>query len=75
MKFVVANLADLEEMNPSKGKPDCEILYEQAIDSSRLYYNDMHVYPHTYLGGYHYRKKDFKAALKSWANAASVIRK
>lgn len=69
------NLGDLEEMMPSKGRCPATRMYEEAITSAVRYYHNQHVYPYTYLGGYCYRNKMYKLALKYWARAASVIRK
>lgn len=69
------NLADLEEMSPTQGRPPATKLYEEAILSNVRYYGNQHVYPYTYLGGYCYRNKRYKLALRVWARAAQVIRK
>lgn len=60
---------------PTKGRFPATKMYEEAITSAVRYYDNQHVYPYTYLGGYCYRNKLYKQALKYWARAASVIRK
>lgn len=52
----------------------CNVLFEEAIQSARNHYNNQHVYPYTYQGGYFYRNKMYKEAFESWANASDVIR-
>ncbi|XP_076045105.1 menin 1 isoform X2 [Oratosquilla oratoria] len=72
--MAIDNLGDLEEMTPTKGRPPPTKLYEDAILSAIRDYKNQHVYPYTYLGGYCYRNKWYKQALKYWARAASVIK-
>lgn len=72
--MALGNLADLEEINPTPGRPSCLELFSQGVDVSRKYYNNQHVYPYTYQGGYYFRHKMYKEALESWANAADVLR-
>uniref|UniRef100_T1J5T3 Menin n=1 Tax=Strigamia maritima TaxID=126957 RepID=T1J5T3_STRMM len=72
--MALGNLGDLEELCPTSQRPNCSILFHEAIKSARLHYNDQHVYPYTYLGGYQYRNKFYKEALETWANAATAIR-
>ncbi|XP_063591163.1 menin-like [Penaeus indicus] len=72
--MAIDNLGDLEEMMPSKGRAAATKMYEEAITSAVRYYDNQHVYPYTYLGGYCYRNKLYKQALKYWAKAASVIK-
>ncbi|KAK3878017.1 hypothetical protein Pcinc_017315 [Petrolisthes cinctipes] len=72
--MAIDNLGDLEEMMPSKGRCPATRMYEEAITSAVRYYHNQHVYPYTYLGGYCYRNKMYKLALKYWARAASVIK-
>ncbi|KAK3914605.1 Menin [Frankliniella fusca] len=72
--MALGNLGDLEEINPTSGRPHCSDLFAQAVDASRKYYNNQHVYPYTYQGGYYFRQKMYKEALESWANAADVLR-
>lgn len=55
-------------------RPDSASLYNQAIRSSRTYYEDRHVYPYTFQGGYYHRHKMFKEAFHAWACAGDVIR-
>lgn len=72
--MALGNLGDLEEINPTSGRPHCSDLFSQAVDASRKFYNNQHVYPYTYQGGYYFRQKMYKEALGSWANAADVLR-
>nr|CAH7729247.1 unnamed protein product [Callosobruchus chinensis] len=72
--MAIGNLGDLEEISPKDGKVPCKTLFEEAITSARTYYNNQHVYPYTYQGGYFYRNKMYKEAFESWANASDVIR-
>lgn len=44
------------------------------MESAQNHYKNHHVYPYTYLGGYHYRQKQYKEAFAAWANAGDVIR-
>lgn len=55
-------------------RPDCVALYNQAIRSARTYYDDRHVYPYTFQGGYYHRHKMYKEAFHAWACAGDVIR-
>ncbi|ESO91932.1 hypothetical protein LOTGIDRAFT_121605 [Lottia gigantea] len=71
--MALGNLGDLEEINPSPGRPSCKSLYLQAIDASKKYYDNKHVYPYTYLGAYLYRKRHYKAAILAWSEAAAVV--
>jgi menin len=61
-------------LNPTPGRVHCSQLFDQAIAVARRYYDNRHVYPYTYQGGYYYRNRLYKEALESWANAADVIR-
>lgn len=72
--FLTGNLGDLEEINPSHGRPPCSTLFQEAILSARMYYKNMHVYPYTYQGGYFYRHNMYKEAFESWANASDVLK-
>lgn len=73
--MAIGNLGDLEEISSTPGRIRCDILFREAISSARSYYDNMHVYPYTYQGGYFYRNKMYKEAFESWANASDVIRK
>lgn len=55
-------------------RPDSAALYSQAIRSSRTHYEDRHVYPYTFQGGYYHRHKMYKEAFHAWACAGDVIR-
>ncbi|XP_065207201.1 menin isoform X2 [Planococcus citri] len=72
--MAIGNLGDLEEINPSPGRPACSSLFQEAILAARLYYKNMHVYPYTYQGGYFYRHNMYKEAFESWANASDVLK-
>jgi menin len=69
----LGTLGDLEEVTPSVGRPNSLLLFTTGVESSRVNYDNTHVYPYTYLGNYYYRCCDYKEALRSWANAARVI--
>lgn len=58
----------------SSPRPDSATLYMQAIRSSRSFYDDRHVYPYTFQGGYYHRHKMYKEAFNAWACAGDVIR-
>ncbi|CAB3247749.1 unnamed protein product [Arctia plantaginis] len=58
----------------STPRPDAGALYTQAIRSARTNYEDRHVYPYTFQGGYYNRHKMFKEAFHAWACAGDVIR-
>lgn len=55
-------------------RPDSATLYTQAIRAARAHYEDRHVYPYTFQGGYYHRHKMFKEAFNAWASAGDVIR-
>uniref|UniRef100_A0A8C3CFZ5 Menin n=1 Tax=Cairina moschata TaxID=8855 RepID=A0A8C3CFZ5_CAIMO len=71
--MALGNLADLEELEPTPGRPDPLTLYHKGILSARTYYNNEHIYPYMYLAGYHCRNKNVKEALEAWADTATVI--
>ena len=73
--MALGNLADLEEIAPTKKRPGCEEILKQAVDVNRKVYADYHVYPHTYMAGFKFRRGDHRAALKCWAEAASVVKR
>lgn len=64
----------LEENGSRPLRPDSATLYIQAIRSARTYYDDRHVYPYTFQGGYYHRHKMYKEAFNAWACAGDVIR-
>lgn len=72
--MAIGNLGDLEEISAKEGKVPCEKLFHESIMSARTYYNNQHVYPYTYQGGYFYRNKMYEEAFQSWADAGDVIR-
>ncbi|KAG7306231.1 hypothetical protein JYU34_008834 [Plutella xylostella] len=55
-------------------RPDSAALYAQAIRASRTHYEDRHVYPYTFQGGYYHRNKMYKEAFHAWACAGDAIR-
>ncbi|XP_063002390.1 menin [Elgaria multicarinata webbii] len=71
--MALGNLADLEELEPTTGRPDPLYIYHQAINSAKQYYHNEHIYPYMYLAGYHCRNKNVKEALEAWADSATVI--
>uniref|UniRef100_A0A452IPZ8 Menin n=1 Tax=Gopherus agassizii TaxID=38772 RepID=A0A452IPZ8_9SAUR len=71
--MALGNLADLEELEPTPGRPDPLSIYHKGISSARKYYNNEHIYPYMYLAGYHCRNKNVKEALEAWADTATVI--
>ncbi|XP_057271258.1 menin, partial [Pezoporus wallicus] len=71
--MALGNLADLEELEPTPGRPDPLTIYHKGISSARTYYNNEHIYPYMYLAGYHCRNKNVKEALEAWADTATVI--
>jgi len=73
--MALGNLADLEEIAPTKGRPHCRDLYAEAISVNQKTYQDHHVYPYTYNAGFRYRQGDFLGAIRSWAEAASVVKR
>ncbi|VVC89901.1 unnamed protein product [Leptidea sinapis] len=66
----VENFTD-DDANDAKitHRPDSATLYLQAIRSARTYYDDRHVYPYTFQGGYYHRHKMYKEAFHAWACA------
>ncbi|KAH9418569.1 Menin [Dermatophagoides pteronyssinus] len=76
--MALGNLGDIEDVcsihSTTARKHPLE-LFNEAIESARKYYNDYHVYPYTYLGGYYFRKRQFKQAFRAWADAARVVMK
>lgn len=72
--MAIGNLGDLEEISAKEGKVPCEKLFQESIMSARTHYNNQHVYPYTYQGGYFYRNKMYEEAFQSWADAGDVIR-
>ncbi len=72
--MALGNLADLEEICPSVGRPSCARLFAEAIEASQKVYANHHVYPYTYQAGFFYRDRQLKKALESWAGAADAIK-
>lgn len=73
--MALGNLGDLEEVSASPGRPSSQELYHEAVVAGQRQYGDHHIYPYTYLAGYHYRQHNYRAALRSWADAANVIKR
>ncbi|XP_073514458.1 menin isoform X2 [Phyllobates terribilis] len=71
--MALGNLADLEDLALTSGRPKPLELYNKAIQSSRVHYENQHLYPPIYLAAYHCRKKNVREALKAWAETAVVI--
>ncbi|XP_053575958.1 menin [Bombina bombina] len=71
--MALGNLADLEDLDPTPGRPKPLELYYKAVSSSRTHYENQHLYPHVYLAAYHCRYKNVPDALKAWAETAAVI--
>ena len=67
-------LCFLVEISPNPEYPSPVELFQEAIEVARTHYNNQHVYPYTYLGGYMYRHKRFPQAIHAWAQAAAVIK-
>ncbi|XP_033734093.1 menin-like [Pecten maximus] len=72
--MALGNLGDLEEISPTPDRPPPIDLFNEAIQSTQEHYNNQHVYPYTYLGGYLCRKGNYKRALQAWADAADAVR-
>lgn len=73
--MALGNLGDLEEISPTPDRIPPKKIFEEAIECSKVHYNNQHVYPYTYLGGYHYRNRHYKEALEAWAEAANAVKK
>ncbi|XP_063801272.1 menin [Pseudophryne corroboree] len=71
--MALGNLADLEDLASTPGRPKPLELYHKAVRSSRVHYENQHLYPHIYLAAYHCRNKDVREALKAWAETSAVI--
>lgn len=71
--MAMGTLADLEDQEPMTGKESPLSIHLKAVESAKKYYNNEHIYPYMYLAGYHYRHRDVREALGSWAEAASVM--
>ncbi|XP_053305152.1 menin [Spea bombifrons] len=71
--MALGNLADLEDLSSTSGRPKPLELYNKAIHSSRVHYENQHLYPHIYLAAYHCRNKNVREALKAWAETSAVI--
>nr|CAD7439136.1 unnamed protein product [Timema bartmani] len=72
--MALGNLGELEAANPTPGRVAPPQLFLESSLCSYTYYNNQHVYPYTYQGGYYYQHNMYKEAFNSWANAGDVIR-
>lgn len=73
--MALGNLADLEEIAPTPNRPACKDILAKAETVNKNVYNNHHVYPYTYTGGFKYRQGDVRGAIQSWAEAASVVKR
>lgn len=71
--MAMGTLADLEDQDPIPGKENPLNIHLKAVSSSQKHYNNEHIYPYMYLGGFHYRHRNVREALKAWAEAAQVM--
>ncbi|KAG1959404.1 menin [Pimephales promelas] len=71
--MAMGTLADLEDQEPMTGKESPLSIHLKAVDSAKKYYNNEHIYPFMYIAGYYYRHRNVQEALRSWAEAASVM--
>ncbi|XP_019955809.1 menin [Paralichthys olivaceus] len=71
--MAMGTLADLEDQDPIPGKENPLKIHLKAVSSAQKHYNNEHIYPYMYLAGFHYRHKDVREALRSWAEAAQVM--
>lgn len=71
--MAMGTLADLEDQDPIPGKENPLNIHLKAVASAKKYYNNEHIYPFMYLAGFHYRHRNVRDALGSWAEAAQVM--
>ncbi|KAL0970419.1 hypothetical protein UPYG_G00241710 [Umbra pygmaea] len=71
--MAMGTLADLEDQEPIPGRENPYNIHLKAVNSAKKYYNNEHIYPFMYLAGYHYRHREVREALGSWAEAAQVM--
>ncbi|XP_054457297.1 menin [Anoplopoma fimbria] len=71
--MAMGTLADLEDQDPIPGKENPLKIHLKAVSSAQKHYNNEHIYPYMYLAGFHYRHRDVREALRSWAEAAQVM--
>ncbi|XP_041842477.1 menin [Melanotaenia boesemani] len=71
--MAMGTLADLEDQDPIPGKDNPLNIHLKAVSSAQKFYNNEHIYPYMYLGGFHYRHRNVREALKAWAEAAQVM--
>ncbi|OCT84204.1 hypothetical protein XELAEV_18022345mg [Xenopus laevis] len=71
--MALGNLADLEDLAATSGRPKPLEIYYKAVSSSCLHFENQHLYPHIYLAAYHCRNKDVREALKAWAETSAVV--
>ncbi|XP_077401389.1 menin [Vanacampus margaritifer] len=71
--MAMGTLADLEDQDPMPGKENPLEIHLKAVGSAQKHYNNEHIYPFMYLGGFHYRHRNVRDALRAWADAAQVM--
>ncbi|XP_029311107.1 menin [Cottoperca gobio] len=71
--MAMGTLADLEDQDPIPDKESPLQIHLKAVCSAQKHYNNEHIYPYMYLAGFHYRHRDVREALRSWAEAAQVM--
>ncbi|XP_061091323.1 menin [Conger conger] len=71
--MALGTLADLEDQDPIPGRDSPLSLHLKAVNSAKKHYNNEHIYPFMFLAGYHYRHRNVRGALGSWAEASSVM--
>uniref|UniRef100_A0A8C5PW12 Menin n=1 Tax=Leptobrachium leishanense TaxID=445787 RepID=A0A8C5PW12_9ANUR len=71
--MALGNLADLEDLAPTPGRSKPLEIYHKAVQSSRLHYENQHLYPHIYLAAYHCRNRNVREAVKAWSETSAVI--
>ncbi|KAF3697483.1 Menin [Channa argus] len=49
------------------------LIFTSSRRPGQTYYNNEHIYPYMYLAGFHYRHRNVREALRSWAEAAQVM--
>ncbi|XP_035266533.1 menin isoform X1 [Anguilla anguilla] len=71
--MALGTLADLEDQDPIPGRASPLSLHLKAVNAAKKHYNNEHIYPFMFLAGYHYRHRNVRDALGSWAEASSVM--
>ncbi|WAR19174.1 MEN1-like protein [Mya arenaria] len=72
--MALGNLADLEEICETPGRPPPVSLFNEGVESAVHFYDNQHIYPYTYLAGHLYRMGKYREALESWAKASDVVK-